>query len=183
METEIFASLRVNSNKAFTLIELLIVVLIIGLVLGLFIVNFSFSKKEKLAGFSELKPYLQKLAEVKTSTLRCYGELCESCYLYSEDNRLLKSGLDIFTKKPKTYDYDQYGYLSEIQYPNEQCFEYKLYANGSSSTFLVEKDELFYLFPSVLDRAIIFEDYDKAVKEIDPNLYLPQDMGEYYNER
>jgi prepilin-type N-terminal cleavage/methylation domain-containing protein len=184
MEIKIFDSQLVNNKKqAFTLMELLVVVLIVGIAYALFVINFPSRKDVKLNGFASLKIYLNKLSDNKDLTLRCYGDKCEQCVLLTKENKVIKSDLKLFKELPKVYDYDMYGYLEIKKYALNQCFEYKIFANGSSTHFLVEKEEQFYLFPAYFDEATIYSDYDEAVLVMDPAKNLPQDLADYYSER
>lgn len=169
-------------NRGFTLIELIIVILIIGIVYMLFISGFDEHKKPKPLRFEELKNTVLKLSGNTPATLHCSGEKCDNCIIRPRDGGK-EQEISLFHTKPKVYAYDRYGYLAEKRYDDETCFEYTVRKNLSADNILVERNGLFYLFYAYLEKADVFDDYDKAVLAFDPAQHILLDSNEYYNAR
>ena len=162
------------NKKAFTLIELLIVLIIIGVVYTLF--NPKLTNKKEISRFEDLKKFLVSKYKPPIK-LECFGQKCEKCFV---NNKELKE-YQIFTSKPKTYLFDTSGYISEKEFEDDKCFEYQIYKNKSSENILVEKDNQFYVFYSYFKKPKVFANYDDALNEYDNKNFLPQDNYEFYS--
>jgi prepilin-type N-terminal cleavage/methylation domain-containing protein len=166
----------VVNKKAFTLIELVVVLIIIGLVYALYSPNFH--SKKKITKFENLKEFLLSNYDLPIK-LECFGDKCEQCFV---NNKELKQ-YQIFTKKPKVYTLDMFGYLQEKSFQDDKkCFEFQIFSNKSSSNMLVEKNLKFYLFYAFYQKSKVFSDFEKAQKEYDNKTFLPQDELEFFGQ-
>jgi prepilin-type N-terminal cleavage/methylation domain-containing protein len=145
-------------RKAFSLIELLIVVVIVGLVYTLAISNFENVKQKKVRPtLTNLKSYLDKLDKTDVARLICLDE-CKSCYVYVDkklDANVSEEFEDFLDEQPRLYKYDiNYGLESlknKIFFNSEGvdeqiCFSLSVDKNGVSDQVIVEYKDKFYDF-------------------------------------
>jgi len=173
-------------SRAFTLIELLLVIIIMGLVYS-FVGN-SFVKQQKSRTITLQKlPKAVRTFGVETAQFRLFGRECDK-YIW-----LNGSGTESITvedsikinRKLKVYNFDMYGELREVDFgtfrlenrDHKICFEYHLYRNGSTSSYIVEdeKAEKFYLFKPLKREPEEFKSLQDA-KEV----YLGRDLNPKY---
>ena len=141
-------------KKAFSLIELLIVILIIGIVYTLAV-----SKLDQVGEGSEtvrigtLKEYLLSLNYTDKAKILCLDD-CTSCDIYT-DGKKIKTVEDILDESVVSYDYNHIDGYSEIEkeiYFNAEdveedvCFSYEVDTNGVGTQVLVEYKDSFYDF-------------------------------------
>ena len=151
-----------QTKRAFSLIELLIVILIIGVVYTLAISNFQkLEEGTTNINLQTLKKFLQKIQYEKNVKLLCIDE-CSSCELFIDGEKSNKyKGLfdDFLDKDVKVYKYDfSLGYIeyqNEIYFNSEDveeevCFSYSIDKKGIGEQVLVEHDEYVYDFSSYL---------------------------------
>ena len=164
------------NKRAFTLIELIIVLIIIGLVYSLYSPNFN--NKKKVTKFENLKEFLLQNYHAPLK-LECFGEQCKKCFVNGKELKKYQ----LFNQRPKTYFFDEFGYLEEKNFNDDKkCFEFEIYDNKSSSNILVEKDLKFYLFYSFYQKNKVFNDFEEAQKAFDNKTFLPQDELEFFGE-
>ncbi len=172
-----------SNKKAFTLLELLIVVLIIGIAYSIVIAKFNNPTKE-VGTLLTLKDDLAKIkkdAYGDTLDLVCKGENCESCAIYIENKQTEKKP-EIFTEMPKVHQFDENGYMEEKQYGKDICFVYQLFPNGSGSSMLLEYKKEYYVFYPTVEKTKSFTYYEDALKEFDPKNFIPTGTNEYYGD-
>ncbi|MBU1659437.1 type II secretion system GspH family protein [bacterium] len=149
-------------KKAFSLVELLIVVLIIGIVYNLAITNFNkIEENATKLTLQNLKEYLQQFPHAKSVKLVCLDD-CSSCDVFvdGEKQKGLEGFFDDFIDESiKVYRYDfLLGAVSKLQdvYFNEEdveekvCFSYAVDRQGVGEQVLIEYDKAVYDFTSYL---------------------------------
>jgi len=157
-------------RKAFSLIELLLVIVIIGVVYTLALGSFEqLAKKETGLSLEKMKEYLFSLEYEKTAKLLCLDD-CLTCDLVLDGN--VSKTIDSFVDDTvKTYRYDfLYGYVEQepdvyFNVENIQedvCFSYELDKNGVGSQILVEFNEKFYDFSSYFREVGIYNSIEEA---------------------
>jgi hypothetical protein len=179
--------MKIASKSSFTLFELLIVILIISIIYAIFVQKLSDKKSVlKSKGIESIKEILQSYDFNKSAKIVCIKK-CKECIVYV-DGKKIEEIDSPFTSKPKVYDYDIYGLLSEIEFvpifdkngnPQEVCFEYKLYANKSNSSYIVQYKDAYYLFFAYLNPVKKVDSIEEAQDIYDPSQWVPTDSGEY----
>ena len=159
-------------KKAFTLIELLIVIVLIGILYTLAIGSFeSLKEKRSSLTLATLKEYLHDKNHTKSSAMLCLDE-CLECDIYVDDKKV--ETLDAFLDDSvRVYRYDpSYGYIAKDSgvYFNEEdvdediCFAYKLQRNGVGDQVLVEFEDKFYDFSSYFEDVQIYDSIAEAME-------------------
>ena len=142
------------NKKAFTLIELLIVVVIIGTIYGLVISSMKkINNKEATLDFETLPVYLQSVQNLNKVSFICLDN-CRSCALYEDDifvksiDSFMTKGLDL-----RFWHYDLNDGMREIVFTSlfdederehDVCFRYEIFDDGSRSEMVIETKKYTY---------------------------------------
>ena len=154
---------KLNKKKAFTLIEIIIVITIISLVYFFTLGNFKFDVKTTTSVNLEYLPkYLNKFKFSNTLELKCIEE-GKRCLLYL-DGSIKEELKDLFKEKPSVYTYDKnldIIYFDDIELKEldryEVCFIYSINKYKKSKDLIVEVGQKVYIFNSFNPKAIILE--------------------------
>ena len=153
-------------KKAFSLIELLIVILIIGVVYTISVGNFEKVKDNSTKlSLKNLKEYLQDLPHEKSAELMCLDD-CSKCEVLLDAEKFKE--LDNFLDKSlRSYRYDFSHGMVEIQKDDDVCFSYSIDKKGLGQQVIVEFQEQFYDFSTYLSPVSIYNSLEEAtdVKE------------------
>ena len=178
--------MKIVSKSSFTLFELLIVILIISLIYGLFIEKIG-SKEHQVRqkGLEALPQLLQDLDFNESAKIVCIDG-CKKCFVYKDGKRISELE-ELFTSEPKVYDFDIHGILSQVRFlplfedqrPQDVCFEYTLYPNGSHSSYIVEYGKKFYIFDAYMGPIQVAKSITQAQQLYDPSQWIPTQSGEY----
>ncbi|BCD68959.1 hypothetical protein [Nitratiruptor sp. YY09-18] len=179
--------MKTVSKSSFTLFELLIVILIISILYGVFIQKLH--TKEHLVkslGLQDIKTLLDGYDFNESAKITCINK-CQECYLFIDGKKRDKiEGL--FDKEMQVYDFDIHGILSPIKFtplfdkngnPQEVCFSYELFPNGSNSSYIVEYRDKFYIFYAYMKPVKVVDSITQAQKEFDPSEWIPTDSSQY----
>jgi len=163
-------------RRAFSLIELLIVVVIIGVVYSLSVSGFAkVSDKEFKLNLGNLKEYLQGIEHRKSVKILCLDE-CSSCEIYVDgtNNEASSGKLDDFLDESvRVYTYDfSYGtqlkpkdiYFNEEDVEEEVCFSYEVDAKGVGEQVYVEFKERVYDFSTYFKPTPKYSSLDAALE-------------------
>jgi len=148
-------------KKAFSLIELLIVILIIGIVYTISIGNFEKVKnKTTKLTLANLKEYLQSLPYERSAELLCLDD-CRECkiLLDGENFKELDNFLD---KSVKSYRYDFFYGMIEVEKQNDICFSYGVDKKGVGQQVIVEYKKQFYDFSTYLSPVSVYSSLQEA---------------------
>lgn len=159
-------------KKAFTLIELIIVVIIMGVVYNLAIVNFNKvnDASEKLTLLT-LKEYLAKLPHEKSSELICLDD-CSTCKVVVDGN-VTDEIEDFLDESVKVYRYDDaYGavlkelrvYFNSEDVEQSVCFDYKVFSNGVGDQIFVEYKEKYYDFTRYFEKTAQYDSMEDLIE-------------------
>ena len=151
-------------KKAFSLIELLIVILIVGIVYSISIGSFKKIKEsgEKL-DLENLKSYLQAIPHRKKVSVVCLNE-CLECEIFTDGEKYkkIKSFVD---RSVKSYRYDfSYG-MVELKKNNNLCFSYDVTRGGVGSQIFVEFKDKVYDMSSYLNGVTVYSSLADALDE------------------
>lgn len=165
------------NKKAFTLIELLIVIIIMGVVYNLAITNFAkLSKGDTKVSLSNLRSYLASIPHDKSVKLLCFDE-CQACDIYVDDvkSRTIEG---LLNKDVRSYRYEfNYGYteaekdvfFDDNDVEKDICFSYKVDKKGVGDQILVEFKNKFYDLGSYIKKTPVYSSLDDA-QEVKDNL-------------
>jgi len=162
-------------KKAFTLIELMIVIVLIGLVYTLAINKLSqFSKQTTALSLLNLKNYLHHQNYKKTSKIICFDN-CLECKLVL-DGKIVKD-LDIHLDKGiKKYIFLENDFLerdSDVFFDKDLekdvCFSYSVDFKGIGEQVIVQYKKKYYDFRSYLSEPIVYKSLSD-IREYQDNL-------------
>ena len=176
--------------KAFSLIELIVVIFLIGIIYFLVISTYTSKKnhEEKLT-LKNMPNYIKKLSNKQNSTFYLYGQECEKSTLKLEDkttktvpNFSLTADYNMLTCKPdsefkefvsysKNIDKKEEYICLEIGFKNEKFYD-KLIVTSANKTYI--------LMPH-FQEVQIFDTIEEAKEICQKNLY-PTSINEYYRE-
>ena len=151
-------------KKAFSLIELLIVILIVGIVYTLSIGNFKKMKDDtKKLSLQDLKEYLQELPHEDSAKILCLDD-CTTCDIFIDGKKYNKNNIEIFLdKNVKTYRYDFSLGMVELEKNFEICFSYSVDKKGVGEQVFVEFKDKVYDFTAYLGSTPVYESIQEAV--------------------
>ena len=156
-------------KRAFSLIELLIVIFLIGLVYGVYVNNMKPKNSTKPFNLTALKQKLINEANTtKNIKLICYSDKCNQCKILLKDKNITTK---LFGKKPIVFEY-QNGYIEEKEFSDNKCFEFNIYSDLSSDRIFFEYDNKYYIINSFDEVGVVFNDFDKAKEDFKPSKYL-----------
>lgn len=168
-------------KKAFSLIELLIVIVIIGVVYNLSVTNFQ-KRSDEVENITllNLKKYLKSLDYKESAKLLCLDN-CRSCDILVDGEKSIHLE-DFLDESVKVYRYDYLSGAQEIMqevYFNEEdiqedvCFSYTVDKNGIGDQVFVEfKESVYdyttYLIPTQKYNSLeeVIETKEKLVEEV-----------------
>jgi len=155
-----------NYKKAFTLVEIIIVVIIVGIVYSLVLVNMNKTPinnthQDKIIN---LKQILMRYKFNDNITLKCINE-GKLCYILIDDIINKNNKIEnLFLTKPTVYTYNKNLEVIEfkdLEFENmesyEVCFKYTIDKFGKTKDMIVEVENKIYLFNSIHNKPKIFE--------------------------
>jgi len=149
-----------SSNKAFTLVELLIVIVIVSITYYFAISTIKFSTK-KTVDIDNIKSMLLKYNFNDTISLKCIED-GKKCYIVV-DGKISSDTIDnLFKTKPIVYYYDtnfKQKEFDDLELNDldsyEVCFEYNINRYRKSEDMIVEANDKVYIFNSIYDKPIV----------------------------
>ena len=151
-------------KKAFSLIELLIVILIIGVVYTLSIGNFKKieDKKQKLS-IENLKEYMQSFPHEKSVEFLCLDD-CSGCDVLVDDEKVNEKEIeDFLDKSVRVYRYNFSLGMIELEKDNDICFSYSIDRKGVGDQVFVEFKTKVYDFSTYLGSVPIYNSLGEAI--------------------
>lgn len=156
-------------KKGFTLFELLIVIFIISIVYALFIQNINHREKKESLSLERLKEFLMMNYYDKNKvSILCFDD-CKKCKIFINDKDT-KDELVLFSEEVNVYELNR-NILEKkrffdyhiTNYDKEQvCFRFDLFPNRSSSEFILEYKDKYYLYNSYMHQTKVFDFLDDA---------------------
>ncbi|MDR1450762.1 MAG: type II secretion system GspH family protein [Helicobacteraceae bacterium] len=170
-------------KRGFTLIELLIVAAIIGVIYSIAAATMKTGAIEQSAVWS-LENLDVALRGLKGGYLKliCEGDRCENCRVVDENGEEIASVPALFEEIPRTFYFDESGYLDNLKFPSDRCFEMEKFENGAIGDTLTEHRGKFYRYYSFARAAETFASLDDAKDSFDPRVWIPQYGNEFFNE-
>lgn len=166
-------------KKAFTLIELIVVILIVGLTYSLIFSSNSFNfKKEEKVELSNLKQFLlENFSFEKELSFICIEDNF-TCYV-KIDNDLLK-GFEIknfFNTKPNIYEYNrdkkeiEFKDLRVDNFDYKVIFQLKVDSDYKTNQFVLDAvDNNVYVFNPIFTKPKIYKSLDEVFKTFTQNI-------------
>ncbi|MDO8453603.1 MAG: type II secretion system protein [Sulfurimonas sp.] len=159
-------------RRAFTLIELLIVIMIIGVVYTLAISSFQkIGDASKKVNLENLKEYLQNFPHAKSSKILCLDD-CSKCDILV-DGEVEKTLDDFLDKNVKVYRYDflqgmfeekQEVYFNKEGVEKKVCFSYEVDKKGVGGQVFVVLNESVYDFSTYFEPVVVYKSLQEAIE-------------------
>ena len=180
-----------RNSGGFTLFELIIVVLLIGILYGVFI-----NKMQKSSGgnipesvtLETLKSTLALFPAVRKREVVC-TEPCKECTVFIDGNPVKETTFSLFDTAPTVWKKDRYGQLKRVKFlplydPDSErkdvCFRYRLFRNGSGSSFIVQTDEKhYYVFKPYMQPVRSVASANAAADALDDRTLLPTERRNF----
>jgi len=179
-------ALKVKFRKAFSLMELLIVIFIISLVyyLGFSGVELGKQKPKALTPMNLKQSIVNSNLFSSHATLMCINK-CKQCYL----RKSISSSFEAYENKInlsdiKAYTLDATDSLIQIEYERYDdkkiCLVMDFYANGSSTQIILEDEENSYFLPAFFGKAKKFDSPEDAKEYWLEKSQLVSNSGDFY---
>ncbi len=161
-------------KKAFTLIELILVVVIMGIVYMFAIGSLDKIKAKSqnlLPSLTNLKAFLLTKNFEKEARFVCFEE-CEMCSVVL-DGKKTENVSGFFDSIPKIYRYDSMFGMEQIEpdpffdengVQKDVCFSYRIYKDGIGDQIIVEYKKKVYDYSDYFEDVGIYDSIDAAVR-------------------
>ena len=162
-------------KKAFTLIELLLVVVIIGVIYGLVISSMKrINNKEENLSFKTLPTFLETLFQQNHVAFVCVDN-CKKCAVYIDNEKV--RDIEPFMRDERTlrfWHYDANLGTQELRFSSlfdederefDVCFRYEIFEDGSSTEMIVETKNKSYDYHGLLNRVDVYD----SLQELENN--------------
>jgi len=175
---------NIHYRRAFSLLELLIVILIISFAYVLVFSSMRTTQEEpKALQISNIKSTLAKEGySHKDIELFCIAK-SSSCYIYQDGDNSKYDG-DIALGDLSAYRLDERNDIQKIDFgridDHRVSLRFKLYHNGSSSQLILKNTTGFYYLPPFFDKPTKVDSLESAKKLWLANREYLEDSGEYY---
>ncbi len=149
-------------KKAFTLIELLLVVVIIGVIYGLVINSMQrINDKEASLSFETLPSFLETMYQQNSVAFVCIDN-CKECALYVDEEKI--KDVDSFMAEERVlrfWRFDANLGTQELRFSPifdeddrgfDVCFRYEIFQDGSSSEMIVETEKKSYDYRGLFNK-------------------------------
>jgi len=179
-------ALKSKLRKAFSLMELLIVIFIIGLVyyLGFSGVELGKQKPKALTPMNLKETIVNSSLFSTHTTLMCVNK-CKQCYMrknISSPFKAYENKIDL--SNIKAYTIDATDSLVQIEYEryNDQkiCLVMDFFTNGSSTQIILEDEENAYFLPAFFGQAKKFDSPEDAKAYWLEKSRLVSNSGDFY---
>ncbi|MCK5854823.1 MAG: prepilin-type N-terminal cleavage/methylation domain-containing protein [Sulfurovaceae bacterium] len=181
-----YSTVSFNSQKGFTLIELIIVVLIISM-MGFMVFSSMVTQEKKIENLNplSLRSTLQKtFGKNEDLEFFCIHKSTD-CYVAKGSEIIAYEGILHLGKDIEIYKIDYKNRLEQIEEfgrikDEKITFSYNLYSNGSGSQMVLANSEGVYYLPSYFGKAQKVENLDEAQALWIKEDYDLTDKGNYY---
>ncbi|CAA6828016.1 MAG: Prepilin-type cleavage/methylation domain-containing protein [uncultured Sulfurovum sp.] len=173
-------------RKAFSLVELLIVIMIVGLIyfLGFSSISIGKSKPKPLTPLNLKESIVKSKLFNGHATFMCTNK-CKKCYLrqgISSPFKPYSSPIDL--TDITVYTLDERESLREMEYERYKdekvCLVIDFYDNGSSTQLILKNEEAAYFLPSFFGKAKQFDSVSDAKTYWLKDVKTVSDAGGYY---
>ncbi|NWF65843.1 MAG: prepilin-type N-terminal cleavage/methylation domain-containing protein [Campylobacterales bacterium] len=156
-------------KKAFTLFELLIVIFIISLVYALFIQNLNTKPQTDTLTIEKLRDFLlANYYDKNKVSVICFEE-SKKCKVFINDKDtkdefiLFDEDVNVYYLNKNVLEKKRFFDFHVTNYDKEKVsFKFDLYPNKSSSEFILEYKQKYYLFDSYMHSTKVFDYIDDA---------------------
>lgn len=172
-------------RKAFSLLELIVVVLIVSL-MGFLVFSSAIKQQKKVEVLdpTTLPSTLRESFQGEDIELFCINK-CQECYVVQGANISAYDGGINFGKDVEIHlldDNNQFVQLDELGRVKDKkiCLRYHLYANGSTSQMVIVNNQGIYYLPSYFGKAQKVSDMQEAKDLWIKEEYSLRDSGSFY---
>ncbi|WP_345972369.1 type II secretion system protein [Sulfurimonas diazotrophicus] len=181
-----------SSRRGFTLFELLLVVILIAILYGVFINKLTTGRAptegRETVSLETLRDYLSLFRTEQGEVSLVCPEPCAQCSVVVDGQPVEGADITLFKQEPTVYRKDRYGQFVPFTFVPVRrgetdvvnvCFAFRLRANDSSSSYIVESGERFYLFDAYGEPTRSFEALDDAAAAYNRTELIPDDKRVY----
>ena len=175
--------------KAFSLMELIVVILLLGIMFSLALTSFdSKNKKIKIPTIQDIPSYMQKLGLKEKATFIVYGDKCENEAMFSNED-INNSNINLpFDKSFIVYKMNDLGIIKEFDFKSltlenkEQhiCFKLDLKKGKFSDKFILKTFNKYLLFLPFFQKVKTFDSLSDAKENYQQNDLYPKSIDDYY---
>lgn len=176
--------------KAFTLMELVVVILLLGLLSLLVLNNFNFKRTlSSELSIENFPTYIKKLGLEDSMVFYIYGDKCEKNILLSHGKSYKKNISLSFKKSYKVLKMNTSGKLEQVIFSNtilskkirHVCFKLNFQKRGFSDKIILDKDGKYLLFLPIYQEVKEFSTLEDAKNIYFNDNMLPKSIDDYYS--
>lgn len=164
----------------------MVVIVIIAIVYGVFVNKLHKPEKKVNQSFSlqNIASFLSTITFKKRVEIICLNP-CQTCHVYSDGKQ--GSEIAIFKKEPEVLDFDnagnlvpkEFGVLFDNKEPKKICFRFTRFANGSSSSYILNDEGIYYVYFPLMKPSVVTPSLSEAKEAFDYFKLIPTSTNEY----
>ena len=176
--------------KAFSLMEIIIVILIIGIVFSLVLSSYTTKKSDKgLLGIKDISAYISKSIPNANGDLYIYGKKCRDAFFITEESLHVKTPSFNFLAESIVLKQDIFENFVQIEFPTKEiekrkkrvCFTMRFKDGKFFDKFIITSKHKHYLFSPFYQDIKTFSSLVLAKENyVNDGLY-PQSVDDYYD--
>ncbi len=178
-------------SRAFSLIEIIVVISLLGIVFSLVLSSFVGKKKDtKLLTLKDIPSYVSNLFASEDSTLYMYGIKCDKSILILKDGSYMELPVFGYTQEHRVLQRDKNNEIKSVEYDDvfivkkseHICFRVEFEKSRFLDKFIVASKKKQYLFSPLLQEVESFDNLEQAKQRYKLEELYPNNMDKYYRE-
>jgi len=155
------------NKKAFSLFELILVIILIGLIYSIVLDKISNKNSLHINKIENIKGILKAKTTEKISLI--VFDKCKRVLINGKEKEFdskIFQNIEVYRIKNETLEKVEFDPIFIKDKIYDVCFKFNIYKNGSSSSYIIKKENKFIiLYPYFRDSKVV-SDEDEAVKEL-----------------
>lgn len=178
-------------RKAFSLIEIIVVIILIGIIFSLVLNSYASKKTDpKLLGINDMPSYITNIAPKKSTILYMYGHNCKKSSLVVDGKLGEQMPLFGFNDESVIQKKDRFGLVDKVDFEDVKiggkvekiCFALEFINGRFFEKFIVSSKDKHYLFNPLQQEVEVFDLFDKAEEVYLNQKFYPSSEYDYYDE-
>ena len=178
-------------KKAFSLIEIIVVIIIVGVLFSLIFNNYIDRQKDsKLLKINDIPNYVSNLSIREDTTFYVYGKKCDNGALFLNEKFYMKLPTFGFNQDSRTYNRDKNNqikkiYFQEIRVAKKRrkvCFKLEFEGGRFFDKLIVSLLGKYYIFSPFYQKVESFNSLDEAKKAYRLKYLQLTNIDGYYSE-
>ncbi len=178
-------------SRAFSLIEIIVVISLLGIIFSLVLSSFVSKKKDvKLLTIVDIPSYVYDLLANDDATLYVYGKKCDKSIIKSQGGAYEELPTFGYTQEYRVLQRDINNDIKDVEYDDvfiakkreHTCLKIEFENRRFLDKFIVASEKKQYLFSPLFQEVESFDNLEKAKERYNSEELYPKNTDEYYRE-